>query len=92
MQPERVGRKANSVTCKKNVVELPDRMSALGQKQTYAAQETMSALTPDSDRESEIPQKVMSALPPKADMCSALADVRFGPKADSRDAAKIDCY
>jgi len=24
----------------------------------------------------------MSALPPKADMCSAVADVRFGPKAD----------
>jgi hypothetical protein len=24
----------------------------------------------------------MSALPPKADMCSALADVRYGPKAD----------
>jgi len=24
----------------------------------------------------------MSALPPKADMCSALAHVRFGPKAD----------
>src|SRR5262245_6382273 len=24
----------------------------------------------------------MSALPPKADMCSALAYVRFGPKAD----------
>jgi len=24
----------------------------------------------------------MSALPPKADMCSALADVCFGPKAD----------
>jgi hypothetical protein len=24
----------------------------------------------------------MSALPPKADMCSALADVRFGSKAD----------
>src|SRR5262249_39331666 len=24
----------------------------------------------------------MSALPPKADICSALADVRFGPKAD----------
>src|SRR5262249_52546351 len=24
----------------------------------------------------------MSALPPKADMCSALGDVRFGPKAD----------
>ena len=24
----------------------------------------------------------MSALPPKADMCGALTDVRFGPKAD----------
>ena len=24
----------------------------------------------------------MSALPPKADMCGALADVRYGPKAD----------
>src|SRR5262249_16504603 len=24
----------------------------------------------------------MSALPPKADMCSAIADVRYGPKAD----------
>src|SRR5262249_6103946 len=30
----------------------------------------------------------MSALPPKADMCSALADVCFGPKADSCCAAK----
>jgi hypothetical protein len=28
------------------------------------------------------PQTVMSALPPKADICSALAHVRFGPKAD----------
>ena len=27
-------------------------------------------------------QKGVSALPPKADMCGALADVRFGPKAD----------
>src|SRR5262249_56777203 len=27
-------------------------------------------------------QKVMSALPPKADMCSTVADVRYGPKAD----------
>jgi hypothetical protein len=24
-------------------------------------------------------QKAMSALPPKADMCSAQADIRFGP-------------
>jgi hypothetical protein len=27
-------------------------------------------------------RKAMSALPPKADMCSALAYVCFGPKAD----------
>ena len=39
-------------------------MSALGQKQTFAV------------------QNVMSALPPKADMCSALAHVRFVPIAD----------
>src|SRR5262245_56705435 len=30
----------------------------------------------------------MSALPPKADICRALADVRFGPKADSCSAGK----
>jgi len=40
--------------------------------------------TPNSDRESEIPQKAMSALPPKADICGATRDVRFGPKADIR--------
>src|SRR5262249_37282695 len=39
--------------------------------------------TPNSDRESEFPQRAMSALPPKADMCSALAYVRFGPRADA---------
>src|SRR5262245_46669423 len=38
--------------------------------------------TPNSDRESGLPQTVMSALPPIADMCSALAHVCFGPKAD----------
>src|SRR5262245_33762858 len=38
--------------------------------------------TPNSDRESEIPQKAVSALPPKADPCSAQAHVRFGPIAD----------
>jgi hypothetical protein len=38
--------------------------------------------TPNSDRESEIPQKAMSALPPKADMCGALVYVSFGPIAD----------
>ena len=45
-------------------------MSALGQKQTFAL------------------QQAMSALPPKADMCSALGDVRFVPKANSCTAAK----
>ena len=30
-------------------------------------------------------QTAMSALTPKADMCSALGDVRFVPKADIRD-------
>src|SRR5215813_7857531 len=34
----------------------------------------------------------MSALPPKADMCSAIAHVRYGPIADSCSAAKNDCY
>ena len=38
--------------------------------------------TPNSDRESDIPQKAMSALPPKADMCSATRHVRFVPIAD----------
>src|SRR5262245_57993146 len=38
--------------------------------------------TPNSDRESRLPQTVMSALPPKADMCSAVANVCFGPIAD----------
>src|SRR5262244_2704765 len=40
--------------------------------------------TPNSDRESGLPQTVMSALAPKADMCGAATDVRFGPKADIR--------
>jgi len=51
-------------------------MSALGQKQTCAAQKAMSALPPNSDRESGHPQTVMSALPPKADKCGAMAHVR----------------
>jgi hypothetical protein len=38
--------------------------------------------TPNSDRESGFPQQAMSALPPKADTCSALAYVCFGPRAD----------
>ena len=47
-------------------------MFALGQKQTCAA------------------QNVMSALPPKADMCSALGDVRFVPIADIRTSPYSD--
>jgi hypothetical protein len=43
--------------------------------------------TPDCDvrfgSKADIPpQKVMSALPPKADICSALAHVRYGPNTD----------
>jgi hypothetical protein len=33
-------------------------------------------------------QKVMSGLAPKADICSALGHVRFGPIADMRHAAE----
>jgi hypothetical protein len=40
-------------------------------------------LCPNSDRESGFPRKVMSALPPKANMCSALRHVCFGPIADT---------
>ena len=39
--------------------------------------------TPDSDRDSGLPQKVMSALPPKADMCGALAMSALGQKRTS---------
>ena len=42
---------------------------------------------PNSDHESGLRQRVLSALPPKADVCSASADVRFGPKADLRSFA-----
>jgi hypothetical protein len=57
-------------------------MSALGQKQTYALLTSHVCFTPNSDRESGLPQPTMSALPPKADMCSANEHVCFGPIAD----------
>jgi hypothetical protein len=57
-------------------------MSALGQKQTYALQQAMSALPPIATAKADMPQMVMSALPPKADMCGAIAHVCFGPIAD----------
>jgi hypothetical protein len=46
-------------------------MSALGQKQTYALQQAMSALLPIATAKADMPQMVMSAFHPKADMCSA---------------------
>jgi hypothetical protein len=49
-------------------------MSALGQKQTCAS------------------QNVMSALPPKADMCTALVHVCFGPIADIGGATLFDHF
>jgi hypothetical protein len=57
-------------------------MSALGQKQTYALQQAMSALHPIATVKADMPQLAMSALPPKADMCSAKGNVCFGPIAD----------
>jgi hypothetical protein len=53
-----------------------------GLKADMCAAKRHVCFTPNSDRESEIPQKAMSALPPKADMCGAMGDVRFGPIAD----------
>src|SRR5262245_53966988 len=53
-----------------------------GSKADMCGARTHVRFTPNSDRESGLPQMVMSALPPKADMCGALADVHFGPKAD----------
>ena len=60
-------------------------MSAMGQKQTYAVHQPMSALLPIATAKADFRQEVMSALPPKADMCGALAHVCFGPKADIGD-------
>jgi hypothetical protein len=57
-------------------------MSALGQKQTGALQQAMSALHQIATAKADMPQMVMSALAPKADMCRAMAHVRYGPKAD----------
>jgi hypothetical protein len=50
-----------------------------GSKADICAAKSDVRFTPDNDRESGFPHKVMSALPPKADMCSALAHVCFGP-------------
>jgi hypothetical protein len=39
-------------------------------------------LLPPIAEKADFPETVMSALPPKADMCSALGHVCFGPIAD----------
>jgi hypothetical protein len=42
-------------------------------------QKGTSALPPIATAKADFPQTVMSVLPPKADMCDALAYVRFVP-------------
>jgi len=44
------------------------QMSALGQKQTCAVREAVSALPPTATAKANFPQTAMSALPPKADV------------------------
>jgi hypothetical protein len=58
------------------------RYVRFGSKADMCGAATHVCFTSDSDHESGHVPIVMSALPPKADMCSALADVRFGPIAD----------
>src|SRR5262245_52167294 len=57
---------------------MPRTMSALGQKQTYAVQNGMSALHPIATEKADFRNRSFRLLPPKADMCSAPARVRFG--------------
>src|SRR5262245_16506539 len=60
-----------------------------GSKADICAATSHVRFTPNSDRESEIPQKAMSALPPKADMCGAIAYVCYGPIADIANAVTL---
>jgi hypothetical protein len=53
-----------------------------GSKADICSAPTHVCFTPNSDRESGLPEKVMSALPPKADMCGANGHVCFGPIGD----------
>jgi len=54
-------------------------MSALGQKQTYAVQKSMSALPPKADICGATSDVRFGS---KADMCSARRHVRFTPNSD----------
>jgi len=66
-----------------NRTQLPIRPDVrFGSKADICGAISHVRFTPDSDRESGLPQTFMSALPPKADMCSATGDVRYGPIAD----------
>src|SRR5262249_52404824 len=47
-----------------------------------------SGRRPQHQKQTKRQVRVMSALPPKADMCAATRDVRYGPKADSCNAAR----
>ena len=69
-------------TASKTSASVQQAMSALGHKRTYAPQQAMSALPPTATKNAAMPKMVVSALHLKADMCSALAHVCFGPKAD----------
>jgi len=53
------------------------RDSTPSYEQTWPRVREMSALPPNSDRESGFPKNFMSALPPKADMCGSTRDVRW---------------
>src|SRR5262249_25535252 len=48
MQPERVGRKANFVTCKKNVVELPRPHVRFGSEADICSAKGHDCFTPES--------------------------------------------
>jgi hypothetical protein len=58
-------------------------------RQACLIQRGMSAL---GQKRTYAVQKGMSALPPKADMCGALAHVRFVPKADKRRLIRSPCW
>jgi hypothetical protein len=51
----------------------PRQDGRFGSKADICAATSHVRFTPNSDRESEIPQNVMSALPSKADMCGLRA-------------------
>jgi hypothetical protein len=59
-----------------NVTAKPELYVRFGSLADICSAKDNACLISESDHKSGHPQKVMSALPLKADMCSALADVR----------------